>query len=267
MREYSVESQGLGDGPSESLLRRLYYHPVTQVIVLALIFFMCPGLFNALNGLGAAGQVDSATSANSNAAHYAVFAFSAFFSGSINNRLGPRTTLFIGSLGYALYIGSFLTLNIHSRAGGFVIAAGAIQGLCAGMLWAAQGSLMLSYPTESQKGLFIGIFWAIFNMGAVVGAVVSLSENFRSQSNSVGNGTYIAFLALTLSGSAIPLAMADPSKVRRTDGSQVLITRNSTWKKEIYGLWVVLKTYPTIFLLFPMFFASNWFYTWRTLSF
>ena len=55
-----------------------------------------------------------------------------------------------------------------------------------GMLWAAQGSLMLSYPTESQKGLFIGIFWAIFNMGAVVGAVVSLSENFRSQV-----GTYV----------------------------------------------------------------------------
>lgn len=40
---------------------------------------------------------------------------------------------------------------------------------------------MLSYPTESQKGLFIGVFWAIFNLGAVVGASVSLGENFDSK--------------------------------------------------------------------------------------
>ena len=39
------------------------------------------GLFNALNGLGAGGQVDSTTSANSNAALYATFAFAAFFAG------------------------------------------------------------------------------------------------------------------------------------------------------------------------------------------
>lgn len=70
--------------------------------------------------------------------------------------------------------------NIHPKAGGFVVAAGAVLGLCAGLLWTAQGSIMLSYPTEGQKGLFIGIFWAIFNLGAVVGSSVSLGENFKS---------------------------------------------------------------------------------------
>ena len=39
---------------------------------------------------------------------------------------------------------------------------------------------MLSYATESQKGVFIGIFWGIFNLGAVVGASVSLGQNFHS---------------------------------------------------------------------------------------
>ena len=39
---------------------------------------------------------------------------------------------------------------------------------------------MLAYPTESQKGKFIGIFWGIFNLGAVVGASVSLGQNFHS---------------------------------------------------------------------------------------
>ena len=71
-------------------------------------------------------------------------------------------------------------MNIHPRAGPFVIAAGAILGICAGLLWTAQGSLMLAYPTEDQKGKFIGIFWGIFNLGAVVGASVSLGQNFHS---------------------------------------------------------------------------------------
>lgn len=71
-------------------------------------------------------------------------------------------------------------VNIHPRAGPFVIASGAILGICAGLLWTAQGSLMLAYPTEGQKGKFIGIFWGIFNLGAVVGVSVSLGQNFHS---------------------------------------------------------------------------------------
>lgn len=72
-------------------------------------------------------------------------------------------------------------MSIHPNASSnFVIAAGAILGICAGLLWTAQGSFMLSYPTEGQKGRFIGIFWAVFNVGAVVGASVSLGQNFES---------------------------------------------------------------------------------------
>jgi len=79
-----------------------------------------------------------------------------------------------------LSIPTFSAMNIHSSAGGFVIAAGAILGICAGLLWTAQGSLILSYPTEIQKGRFISIFWAIFNLGAVIGSAVSLGLNFHS---------------------------------------------------------------------------------------
>jgi len=241
----------------------VYSHPVTQVTMLGFVCFMCPGLFNALNGLGAGGQVDSQTSANSNSALYATFAISAFFAGSINNKIGARLTLFIGSLGYGLYIASYLSMNIHSNAGGFVIAAGAILGICAGLLWTAQGSLILSYPTEIQKGRFISIFWAIFNLGAVIGSAVSLAINFQSSANSVSNSTYIAFLVLTLFGTLIPLVMVDPQKIIRTDGSKVATARHPSWRVEISGLWIAVRDDPLIILLFPMFFASNWFYTWQ----
>jgi hypothetical protein len=65
-------------------LKRLFYHPYTQVVLLGLVCFSCPGLFNALNGLGAGGQVDSTTSANANSTLYATFAVAAFFAGSVS---------------------------------------------------------------------------------------------------------------------------------------------------------------------------------------
>jgi hypothetical protein len=64
-------------------IKGLYYHPLTQVCMLGVVCFMCPGLFNALNGLGAGGQVDATTGANANSALYATFAFAAFFAGLV----------------------------------------------------------------------------------------------------------------------------------------------------------------------------------------
>jgi len=244
-------------------LKGLYCHPLTQIIMLGFVCFMCPGLFNAVNGLGAGGQLDSTNTANSNSALYSTFAFAAFFAGSINNKLGSRVTLLLGSTGYSLYIGSFLAANIHPKAGPFVVSAGAVLGICAGLLWTAQGSLMMSYPTETEKGKFIGVFWAIFNLGGVVGAGVSFAQNYSSTKNYVSNGTYIAFIALTLCGVSLPLLMVDPKNMIRSDGTKVTAPRHPSWKTEFYGLWVALRTDPLIVLLFPMFFASNWFYTWQ----
>ncbi|KAI0075901.1 MFS general substrate transporter [Panus rudis PR-1116 ss-1] len=242
-------------------IKGVYYNPVVQVWLLGFVCFMCPGLFNALNGLGGGGQLHTDTSANANSALYATFAVAAFFAGSINNVLGSRLTLLLGSVGYALYIASYLVINIHPNVDGFVIAMGSILGVCAGLLWTAQGSLMLAYPTESQKGKFIAIFWSVFNLGGVVGASVSLAENFHSKV--LSNGTYIVFLTLTVIGVLIPLLMADPNKMRRSDGSKVTSPRHPSWKSEFWGLWVALRTDRYIILLFPMFFASNWFYTWQ----
>jgi hypothetical protein len=49
----------------------------------------------------------------------------------------------------------------------------------------------------------------------------------------------------------------------RTDGTKVTPARHPSWKAEFISLFVALKMDPWIVLLFPMFFASNYFYTWR----
>ena len=131
-------------------------------------------MFNALNGLGGAGQLseNAAASTASNSALYAAFAVIGFFAGSVTNALGIRFALSFGGLGYCVYVGSYLCYN-HTRNLGYVVFSGLLLGACAGVLWSAQGAIMMSYPVEKLKGRFISLFWIIFNLGAVIRSVVS----------------------------------------------------------------------------------------------
>lgn len=166
------------------------------------------------------------------------------------------------SRSYPLYVGSFLSYN-HNQNEPFVISAGAILGICAGLLWTAQGAIMMAYASEGEKGRYIGIFWAIFNAGAVIGGLVPLIQNVASTQSSVGDGTYVGFLALTLVGCVASIALCKTERVIRPDGSTIAITQQPTWKGELIGVWKVLVAQPALLSLFPLFFASNWFYTYQ----
>lgn len=73
----------------------------------------------------------------------------------------------------------------------FPIFAGAVVGLTAALLWSAQGSIMMSYPAEKDKGKAFGIFWAIFQFGSFIGSVIALAINLKDGSlGSVSNSTY-----------------------------------------------------------------------------
>jgi MFS family permease len=95
-----------------------------------------------------------------------------FFAGTFVNRLGVKITLSFGGLGYCIYAISLLASE-HADVGGFNIFAGALLGVCAALLWTAQGTIMLSYPFEAQKGKYFAWFWTIFNLGGVIGSLVS----------------------------------------------------------------------------------------------
>jgi MFS family permease len=151
-----------------------YASPTVQLLMVSMVCFMCPGMFNALGGLGGGGQVDESAQTYANTALYGVFAVVGFFAGTIANVLGLRFTIGFGGLGYCLYTASFLAYN-HIESLGFVVFAGAFLGLCAGLLWTAQGAVMMSYPTEDRKGRYISWFWIIFNMGGVIGSLVRSS--------------------------------------------------------------------------------------------
>jgi hypothetical protein len=74
------------------------------------------------------------------------------------NIFGHRV-LIPSALTYVLYVGSFL-----SASETFTIVAGAILGVGAGFLWTAQAGIMMSYPSEQDKGKAFSLFWMVFNL-------------------------------------------------------------------------------------------------------
>ena len=100
-----------------------------------------------------------------------------FFAGTIVNRIGIRFALAFGGIGYCIYAISLL-VSVHKHVPGFNIFAGALLGVCAGLLWSAQGAIMMSYPTERKKGRYFAWFWGIFNVGACIGALVRFTFVF-----------------------------------------------------------------------------------------
>ncbi|EFR05161.1 DUF895 domain-containing protein [Nannizzia gypsea CBS 118893] len=227
-----------------------YASPVAQLILVSFVCFLCPGMFNAVSGLGAGGLVDPRDTDKANVALYSTFAIVAFFAGSIANRLGLRYTLSFGGFGYFLYVASILSYN-HNKNAGFLIFAGAFLGVCAACLWTAQGTIMMSYPDEYTKGRFISWFWAIFNLGGVIGALSTLS---RIAPTSV---------MILCPGFLLGFALVNARDIKRSDGTRVILMKNPSWKSELIGLVTVLKPDWYIIAFFPMFFASNWFTTYQ----
>ena len=71
--------------------------------------------------------------------------------GALANKIGLRTVLIIGTLGYAPYSAS---LYVNNRYGveWFVLFGAVTCGIAASALWATEGAIALGYPLPQHRG-------------------------------------------------------------------------------------------------------------------
>ncbi|KAH9035610.1 MFS general substrate transporter [Lactarius hengduanensis] len=239
-----------------------YRSPMTQVVLVGITCFATVGMFSAVSNLGGGGLPDTALVDTANGVLYGMFALTGLVSGGINNLLGPRLTLSIGSLGHSLYIWSLWCFQTQG-ARWFVIFAGGVLGVSAALLWSAQGAMMMSYPLEKDKGKAFGVFWAIFQFGSFIGSVIALAINIRSgKLSDVSTATYLAFMIIMFIGTASTMLILPPGAIIRADGTLVKVQASSTLREELSNSIKVLED-KRIILLIPMFFASNYFYAYQ----
>lgn len=237
---------------------------LVQIYVVGFICFCCPGMFNALNGLGGAGQVDPTVANNSNVALYACFAVTGTFAGAVFNLLGPKVLMTGGGLTYSFYAIAQYAAGNSTHFDWMAILSGALLGVGAGLLWTAQGALMLAYPTEERKGTYISIFWFTFNMGGLFGGLLTFGINLHNESGNVSAGTYFTFCAIMALGALLALVLLqNPRDVIKENGERVVILHKAqTPVQEVRSL-LELFLNKHMLLLIPLFVSSNWFYTYQ----
>lgn len=64
-------------------------------------------------------------------------------------------------------------------------------------------------------------------------------------------------------GAVLALCLCNANDVVRPDGTRIVLMKQPSWSSELWGLWETLRFEPFVILLFPMFFVSNWFYTYQ----
>ncbi|DBA01989.1 TPA: hypothetical protein N0F65_006722 [Lagenidium giganteum] len=253
---------------------------LSQILIISLTCFCCPGLFNALSSV-ASGIADPSIAYNGTSILYAFFAIFGLVAGGLVNVLGPKYTLFIGTWGYVLYTGSLLymehnkmltvdpkdankTLTTYSMLARmlYYVACG-VLGMAAGLVWTAQGQMCMAYPTQETKGIYFSVFWIIFNLGATIGGIITFATNYNSNASGASTGTYVAFLIMMSMGACLSLLLAKPEHVQRNDGTFVQVCKLPDWRTEALASLKVFVD-PKMLLLLPLFAYSNWFYTYHS---
>lgn len=234
----------------------------TQIILVAAIAFCCPGIFNALTGLGGAGNSTSDASSIANATLYACFAVFGYFGGAAFNRLGNRVLMAVGGVCYVIYnIGMYLC-GRHAHLEWLAGVSGALLGIGAGWFWTAQGAMMMSYATPMEKGKFISTFWIIFNLGGTIGGLIAFAVNYHTEGGDANPASYFTFTALMALGAVGACFLLPPHKVQKSDGTMVEFQEVPSVMEEVKGALSVVNHRAMLILLIP-FVSSNWFYTYQ----
>ncbi|KAG0303088.1 hypothetical protein BGZ98_006997 [Dissophora globulifera] len=124
--------------------------------------------------------------------------------------------------------------------------------------------MMMSYPTEGNKGKYIATFWAIFNLGAVLGSVLPLIVNNapHMDPDDVSPLTYILYMVVMGLATLLAAFLVRPSSIIRDDGEPVIVAKFAGVKAEFIAILSVFCDWRML-LLIPAFFFSNFSYTYQ----
>lgn len=241
-----------------------------QILVACGVSFTAPGMWDALNNLGAGGAAEPYAVSAANALVYGLFFLVCIAAGAINNRIGLKWGLALGSIGYPIY-GAGLYVNSTSAVTWFMLFGSALCGISAGFFWAAEAAIIIGYPSPKDRAFYLAIWQTAKAAGPIVGGAINLGLNAdKSSSGSVSPSTYIAFIVIMCLGLPIAVLLSPAEKVWRKDGTRVVTQREPTFAAEFKAVWDLLKS-RCILLLLPAFFIS-YFYngllsTWLTAYF
>lgn len=189
--------------------------------ILGICSFTAPGLWGAMNSLGAGGAQRPYLVNTANALLFSLMIVSCFFSSILVKYIGIRGTLCMGLMGFAPYSAGLYTNNRFGTEW-LVLLGAALCGLSAGLFWMSEAAIAIAYPEVENRGRFLGYWLTWTVMGNILGSAINLGLNTeRDEAGSVGYEVYLVFIAIQAVAPLVAWLLSPPGKAQRTDGVAV----------------------------------------------
>ncbi|KAH9894625.1 MFS general substrate transporter [Xylariomycetidae sp. FL2044] len=225
--------------------------------IVGITAFAAPGLWNAMQSVGAGGQQSPYLVMAGNAVLFSIMVFSCIAGSLMTNRFGFRASLVFGTTGYVLYSAALYTNNRYGTVW-FIYLGSAACGLSAGIFWAVEGAIMLSYPEPHVRGRYLAYWLSYRNSGSILGGIINLAFNYKGTSTGkLDWRTYIVFVVLQCLGPGAALMLSPPEKVQRRNGTKVQLAERIPDLEELKALAGVLRR-PEFLLIVPYFIYVTW---------
>ncbi|CAK7203321.1 hypothetical protein SEUCBS139899_006052 [Sporothrix eucalyptigena] len=195
-----------------------------NITILGLCNFAAPGIWGAMNSLGAGGAESPKLVNAANALTFCLMVVSCYFSsGLVVRYIGIKGALIFGTLGYAPFAAGLYTNNRFGTEW-LVLLGAALCGISAGVFWMAEAAIAIAYPEPENRGKALG-YWLTFRLGGqILGGAINLGLNAKNnQAGKVSYTVYLVFIALQATGPFVALLLTPPEKVQRRDGRAVTL--------------------------------------------
>lgn len=156
VRDVAVGAESIDTQVSQQSRWRSIYRSIPfQIAIASGVSFTAPGMWDALNNLGAGGAAEPYATSGANALVYGLFAVVCVLAGAINNRIGLRYGLALGAIGYPIY-GGGLYANSYTSTTWLMFFGATLCGISAGFFWAAEAAIIIGYPSPKDRAFYLG---------------------------------------------------------------------------------------------------------------
>ncbi|POS75957.1 cytochrome c oxidase subunit 1 [Diaporthe helianthi] len=164
-----------------------YRTPFYNATILGFCSLAAPGLWGAMNSLGAGGGQAPYLVNTANALTFCLMIISCWLTSSIVKYVGIKGALVAGTIGYAPYSAG-LYLNNRYKVEWLVILGAAFCGISAGIFWASEAAIAIAYPEPRNRGRMIA-YWITWTcVGRILGGAINLGLN--TDRNTAGQVSY-----------------------------------------------------------------------------
>ncbi|KAJ4327632.1 hypothetical protein N0V84_001881 [Fusarium piperis] len=249
---------------------RWYRSTFFNITILGLCNFAAPGIWTAMNSLGAGGAASPRLVNAANALTFCLMVLSCYFSSTLVRYIGIKGALIFGTIGYAPYAAGLYTNNRFGIEWLTLLGA-ALCGISAGVFWMAEAAIAIAYPEPWNRGKALG-YWLTYRLsGQILGGAINLGLNAdRNEAGQVSYTVFLIFIAIQAAGPFVAFFLNKPHQVERTDGKKVdlSIEESPVFElKETGRLFFTKKFLLIVLFIGQAVFAEAVFFTYLSLWF